>query len=256
MAKGLVATIAALAVAAACAARAPAAQATSGGGPRSVLKAAFSPERLGAATAVSFAVSIDPPAERPPPPLSSIDFGYPPGLGFATSGLGLAACDPGRLEAEGASACPRNAKVGAGSATAEVAFGPDIVQEHVALELFAGPSADGYLHLLILATGREPIEARIVMSGVVLPGHLQISVPAVGGLPGGPDVALSRLQATIGGPLTYYEHVGHRTIAYRPPGIGLPARCPPGGWRLAAALAFFGGLRSSAHTVVGCPRRR
>lgn len=233
-----------------------AAAAAPGVGPSTVLHAAFSPKRLGSATAITFTVEIDPPAGQPPPPLSVIDFGYPSGLGFATSGLGVAACDPARLQLEGASACPANAKVGAGSATAEVPFGPDIVKEHVALELFAGPSPDGYLHLLVLATGKEPIQARIVMAGVLLPGHLQITVPTVPGLPGGPDVALSRMQATIGGALRYFERVRNRTVAYRPRGIGLPASCPRGGWRLAAALEFSGGVRSAARTVVSCPRRR
>lgn len=217
---------------------------------------AFSPKQLGAATAISFGIEIAPPASQPPPPLSVVDFSYPSGLGFATSGLGLAACNPVLLEAEGAKACPANAKVGTGEATAEVRFGPETVKEHVGLDLFAGPSTDGYLHLLVLATGKEPVQARIVMTGVVLPGHLRIEVPPVPGLPGGPGVSLSAMRATLGGPLTYYERSGKKLIAYRPRGIGLPDRCPRKGWRLTAALRFIDGVNSMAHKTISCPSPR
>jgi hypothetical protein len=225
-------------------------------GPPLQLVATFLPKRLGAPTSIHFTVDIDPPALSEPPPLSAIDVSYPSGLGFATSGLGLAACDPARLQAAGAAACPANSKMGAGAAVVQVVFGTEVISEHVGLGLFAGPSPDGYLHLLILATGTEPVEARIVMAGILLPGHLRITVPPVPGLPGAPGVALTQIQATLGGALTYYEHAHGKLIAYRPRGIGLPPRCPRGGWRLAASLAFIGGGLSQARDVIGCPPRR
>ncbi len=201
-------------------------------------------------------MAIDPPAEAQPPPLSLVDFSYPTGLGFATSGLGVASCSVSRLELEGAIACPADSRLGSGNAIAEVAFGPTVVQEYVYLGLFAGPSPDGYLHMLILATAKEPIQARIVMTGVLLPGHLRISVPTVPGLPGGPDVSIAQIHATIGGHLTYYEHIKGKLLAYHPPGIGLPDSCPRGGWRLETTLMFLEGTQSIAHTTVRCPRTR
>jgi hypothetical protein len=219
------------------------------------MSATFTPKRLGAPTTVTFTLNIDPPPEIAPPPLASIRVSYPQDLGFATSGLGLASCQAPALEANGGEACPANSKMGSGSATVEVSFGPSVIQEHVGLELFAGPSPDGYLHLLMLARGSEPVLAKILLTGVLLPGHLQITVPPVPGLPGGPDVAIARMKARLGGPLTYYERVHGRLVAYRPHGISLPDRCPRGGWRLGARLAFLGGAQSRAATAVACPRR-
>ncbi|HEX3692648.1 MAG TPA: hypothetical protein VHU13_04835 [Solirubrobacteraceae bacterium] len=200
------------------------------------------------------AIKIDPAAESVPVAVSKVELGFPSDLGLATSGLGLAECDPARLALLGESVCPADSRLGAGSATVGVAFGPALVHEQVTLGLFAAPSSDGFIHLSILATGLEPIDARIVMSGVLLPGRLQISVPAVPSVPGAPDVAVLSLQATLGGALTYYEHAHGHTIAYRPRGIALPDRCPPGGWRMSARVAFMDGSVSRAGTVVGCPR--
>jgi hypothetical protein len=225
-------------------------------GPSAHLAASFTPEHLGAATTITFALNIDPPGETAPPPLSEIDFSYPANLGFATSGLGLASCEPALLEAQGSKACPANSRMGGGNATVEVPFGPALVEEHAGLEIFAAPSSDGYVHLAILAVGREPVIAQVVITGVLLEGHMQISVPAIPGLPGGPNVSIKQIRASLGGALTYYERVGGRTVAYRPRGIGLPDSCPRGGWRLGAALSFQDGKRTEAATVIGCPARR
>jgi hypothetical protein len=225
-------------------------------GPPARLLAQFIPLRLGAPTSVRFALEIDPPTLSAPPPLTGVDVQFPDDLGLATSGLGVAECQPGALEALGVAACPADSKVGSGSASVDVSFGIAVVQEHVTLTLFAGPSPDGYLHLLIAAEGSEPVQARIVIDGVLLPGELQLSVPVVPGLPGAPDVSIKQISATLGGALTYYEPTHGRLIAYRPRGIGLPASCPPQGWRMSATLAFQGGSQSRASDVVRCPRRR
>jgi hypothetical protein len=222
-------------------------------GPRARLTAAFRPKRLGAPTTVAFTIEIAPPAQGVPAPISRIEFGYPENLGLATSGLGLAACEPTALEEEGTSACPANSKLGQGRAVVEVPFGPEIVQESVMLGLYAAPSSDGRLHLAILVHGKKPVLASLVMTGVLLPGRLQINVPAIVGIAGGPDVSLVKMSASLGGALTYYEHVGGRSVAYQPQGIGLPDRCPRGGWRLAARFAFINGTRSAARTVIPCP---
>ncbi len=172
-----------------------------------------------------------------PAPVSQVQVAFPSDLGLATSGLGLAECDPAALQREGESACPADPRLGDGSATVGDAFGPSVVDEHVTLGLFAAPSDDGYIHMAIAASGLEPIDARIVMAGVLLPGRLQVTVPAVASLPGEPDVAVLSLQARLGGALSYYEHAHGKTVAYRPRGIGCPHTLRAGagacrlGWR-------------------------
>jgi hypothetical protein len=229
--------------------------ATAKRGPRATLAAAFTPKRLGAATTVTVGLKIHAGEEIAPAPVSSIELRFPSNLGFATSGLGLASCDPQALQKNGAAVCPADSRVGSGSAVAAVGFGPTVVREGVSLESFAAPSTDGYLHLAILASGDYPVVARIVLSAVLLAGRLRISVPEVPGLPGGPNVALAAITATLGGSLTYFEHTGGRDVAYRPKGIGLPDHCPRGGWKLAARLAFADGTHSAAETVIPCPHR-
>lgn len=44
--------------------------------------------------------------------------------------------------------------------------------------------------------------------------------------PEGGYVTVVQAHVTIGGELTYYEHVRGRAIAYRPRGVELPRRCP------------------------------
>jgi len=224
-----------------------------GGGPSATLSAAFHPLRLGAATTVTFGVKIDPPRLTGPTPLNEIEVSYPNNLGLATSGLGLESCDPGALEAIGRAACPADSKMGTGTAVVEVPFGPTIISEQVQLDTYAAPSTDGYLHLAILAHGQEPVLASVILTGILLPGRLRITVPPIASLPGAPNIALVSMRATLGGALTYYERRGRRRVAYRPRGIGLPDRCPRGGWKVAARFAFVDGLSSHASTSIACP---
>ena len=221
--------------------------------PIAVMSAAFQPKRLGAATTVLFAVRIDPPQQGEPLPVSKIDVSYPSSLGLATSGLGLDACDPAALELQGPRACPANSKLGEGSAVVQVPFGPAVVSETVELEIYAVPSSDGFLHLGVLAHGQTPVIANVVLAGVLSAGRLQLSVPPIASLPGAPNVALVRMQASLGGDLTYFERRGGRRIPYRPRGIGLPDSCPRGGWRLGASFQFTNGRKAAAATSVPCP---
>jgi hypothetical protein len=220
------------------------------------LSAKFTPEKLGSPTAISLGVDIAGVDETLPSALTGIDFHYPPGLALATSTLGLAACDQEKLEAEGPPACPANSRMGGGRAIVEFPLGPETRMETAQIAIFAGPASNGHLHMLIFAMGETPVDGQIVMSAVLVSGELRFSVPLVPSLPGSPDVAVVQLRVTIGGKLTYYERAAGRTIAFHPRGIGLPRRCPRGGFRFAAMFSFLDGSRVPAQTLVPCPPRR
>jgi hypothetical protein len=222
---------------------------------RASIDAAFRPLRLGAHTTATLGFGLRASGGGLPAPLTGIDFRYPADLGIATSGLGLAACDPQRLQLDGVGACPPNSVMGAGSAEVEVPLGPEVQHESATLALVAGPSQSGFLNLLVAATGISPVAARIVMPTLLRDGHLHIDVPTVPSLPEGPDVSVVRVRVTLGGRLTYYERRHGRRVAYRPKGIVLPPRCPRGGFRFAGSFTFLDGSHAAASTSVACPRR-
>ncbi len=229
---------------------------TAAPGPATTLVTRFEPYRLGSAATVSFQLLIDPAPQTPALPLETVEVMFPRDLGLATSGLGVASCQPATLEELGPSACPANAKMGSGRAVVELPFGPELVIEEVPLAIYAAPSPDGYIHLAILASGKQPVQAVVVINAVLYPGRLAIAVPSVPGLPGGPDVALLAIHAAIGAGLTYYERRDGRDVAYRPRGIGLPGSCPRGGFQMGARFRFSGGESSYARSAVACPRKR
>ena len=219
------------------------------------MSTAFTPERLGAATTVSFAFKIA-QGGNAPAPLTGVELTYPGNLGLATSGLGVAACSPEKLQALGPAGCPDNSQMGYGKAIVEIMFGPELVRETVQLALFAGPSPDGYLHVLIYARGRVPVQAAVVLSAELSSGHLGITVPPIPSLPFAPYVSVVEMHLTLGGHLTYYETVkGHR-VSYQPAGVGLPTTCPRGGFRFAASFNLLDGQRVPSHAVVPCPKHR
>ena len=219
------------------------------------ISAGFSPERLGAPTALSLGFDVRTPDGSLPSALTGIAFHYPPNIGIGTSGLGLATCSPAKLSFDGPSACPPNSIMGRGSALAKFQVSPEVSEESASIALVAGPSEHGYMNLLIAATGAYPVAARIVMSTLVTPGNLRFSVPLVPGIPEGPDVAVVRVRIKVGGRLTYYEHRHGKRVAFHPTGIKLPRRCPRGGFRFNATFSFLDGTQAQAATVVRCPRR-
>jgi hypothetical protein len=225
------------------------------GASTATMTAAFAPDRLGAATTVSFSFQIATGA-RAANLLRSIDFRYPTNLGFATSGLGVASCAPAALEARGPSVCPPDSRMGSGSALVEIPIGSEVVRETAKVVLFAGPSQNGYFNLLLSATGESPVAARVVLFTQLSPGRLEIPVPPIPSLPEAPYVAVVRMHLTIGGQLTYYEPVHGHQVAYHPEGIGLPRSCPRGGFPFAASFGFLGGGYAEARTAVACPRGR
>jgi hypothetical protein len=222
------------------------------------LHVAFTPERLGQATTVEFAIQIAAVADRAPSPLTELDLSYPSNLGIAVSGLGLTTCSKTRLEDHGPEGCPADSLMGHGGALAEIPIGPETVHETAEVTIVRAPAKDGHLALLFYADAAEPVSEQIIFPGTLFPapglGSLHILVPLVPSLPGGPNAAIVKLHATLGPRgITYHERIHGKVVDYHPNGILLPDRCPPGGFPFAASFTFEDGSHATASTVVPCP---
>lgn len=259
-ARGRVALIAALACVAAlgCApagARAEAEQAT--------LRASFSPDRLGASTTIGFGFHLQTASGLAPPPLTGVVLHMPAGMNYTLTTLGLAICQPASLLARGLAGCPANSRLGAGGALVEVPFGTGSGHELPEVQAVVGPSHEGNMVVLFFANGQFPVSAQLIFSGEVLPDHgtfgsqLSTAVPLIPSVPNGPDVSIVDVHATIGpAGLTYYHRVHGRLRPFHPLGIGVPERCPRGGFPFSATFGFQDGSGASAATTVPCPPRR
>ncbi|HEY5287233.1 MAG TPA: hypothetical protein VIJ50_09035 [Solirubrobacteraceae bacterium] len=224
------------------------------------LAASFSPERLGKGTTIHIGFHVAYASGEAPIAATAIQFFLPPGLGIATSELGLENCRPAQLELLGPAACPPNSLMGHGSATTAVPFGSRFVTEHTRVTLFSGPVQNSDPQLLFVTVGEFPVIAEVIFSALVLPagprfgGLIETKLPLVPSVPEGPDVALLGLQTTIGpAGITYREDIGGRTVAFHPRGILLPKSCPRGGFPFAVHLSFSGGAGAGTGATVPCP---
>jgi len=230
---------------------------------RATLHASFSPDRLGASTTISFSLHLSTSEGTAPPPLTSMVLRMPAGIGYATTELGLALCHPASLAADGLAGCPPDSRLGFGSALVEVPFGSGAGREVPEIQLLAAPSTTGNTAVLFYAAGLFPITAELTFLGEVLPdtgrfgSQLAVNVPLVSSVPGGADVSIVQVTATIGPRrLTYYKRVHGRLVPFTPRGVAVPVRCPRGGFPFAAQFTFQDATQTSAETTVPCPPPR
>ncbi len=224
------------------------------------LSAGFSPDKLGQSTTISFGFHLQTTEGTAPPPLTSVVLQMPAGMNYTLTTLGLAICQPAVLQAQGLAGCPPNSRLGAGSALVEVPFGTGSGHEIPEVQAVVGPSKNGNMVVLFYANGQAPVSAQLVFTGEVLPdsgtfgSQLATIVPLIPSVPGGPDVSVVNVNATIGpSGLTYYKHSHGRRVSFHPLGIGVPEHCPRGGFPFHASFAFLDGSQTSASTTVPCP---
>lgn len=222
------------------------------------LHAAFTPEHLGRAAAVQLDIAIAARGSLPPP-LAEVSVLYPAGLEIALSGVGIDTCSAHLLESSGARACPADSVMGVGSALTAMQIGPQVVHEKANVTVVRAPESDGHLAMFFYAAGDQPVIARAVFIGELLPaghdfgGRIRITIPPIMTLPG-QDIAIERLDLVLApAGLTYYERSGGRTIAYHPKGIPLPSSCRHSGFPFNATVVFLNGLATRANTRVACP---
>ena len=227
------------------------------------LHASFSPNRLEASTTIAFGFHLQTSTGLAPPPLTNVVLHMPAGLNYTLTTLGLSVCRPATLQADGVKGCPPNSRIGSGSALVEVPFGTGSGHEIPEIQAVVGPSTSGgNMVVLFYANGQFPVSAQLVFSGEVLSdtgvfgSQLATAVPLIPSVPNGPDVSIVDVNATIGpAGLTYYHHVHGRLRPFHPLGIGVPERCPRGGFPFSAAFVFQDGSTANAATTVPCPPR-
>jgi hypothetical protein len=221
------------------------------------------PLALGHETTLAFSIHIARSPGQLASPLARLDLGYPNDLGIAVSGLGIANCQQERLELFGSTICPAESRMGQGEAIAEIQLGTELIEESAPITILRTREHEGHLALLFSVEANDPVAAQITFTGVLLAGptpneeDIQIDVPLIEGLPGGPDVAVTTIRATVGPKsLTYYEHIHGKLVPYHPHGILLPRKCPHDGFQFKAHFSFLDGSHADARTRVPCPRRQ
>lgn len=224
------------------------------------LHAYFAPDKLGVPTTIGFSFELSTSGGLAPPPLSRIDLYMPAGMNYTRTTLGLALCSFAQLEAGGAAACPPNSRLGQGDAFVEVPFGTGSGRELPTIEAFMGPPVKGNMVVLFYANGQAPVYAQLVFGGELLPltgmfgSDLGTPVPPIPSVPGGPDVSIVKVSATIGPQnVTYFRNEGARTGPFHPRGVAIPMRCPAGGFPFSASFTFIEGGHATASTKVPCP---
>jgi hypothetical protein len=228
------------------------------------LHTAFTPDKLGEPTTISFGFEIGNTNGGVPSPLSNVDLHLPAGLNPATATLGDAQCNTSILLTQGLEGCPPNAHIGFGTALAVVQIGPEPIHEEARISVLNGPPDNQHIVMLFYAEGNSPVQASLVFPAVlflepagVFGGHINTVVPPIESVPGAPDVSVIRFRSTLGPlHLTYYTHHHGKRVVYHPEGIAVPTSCPRGGFPFVADFSFEDGSVVKAKSTVPCPQRR
>jgi hypothetical protein len=222
------------------------------------LAVAFLPDKLGSPVTISMGVELGTNNGSLPSPVVGYDIQLPRELELIGSTLGLAICQPSVLQQVGLSGCPANALVGTGIATAEVPFGPEVVEESASVAALMGPPVGEQVGVLLYAESRAPVFAQLVFPGELTvgsgPESLNTTIPLVPTLPGASDAVLKQMTLEVGPRhLLYTRKVRGKEVKYRPTGISLPSQCPRGGFLFVAYLRFADGTTLRVPDVVPCP---
>jgi hypothetical protein len=230
---------------------------------RVTLQTAFAPDRLKTPTTIEFGFHVLSTIRgQVPSPVTDVSLDLPAGMGLATSTLGLAQCPPSTLIELGPEGCPANARVGIGTAHAELMVEHEIIGESATIHALLGPPAGENEQVLFYVEARTPVGAQFVFLSEILPasgrysGRLDTTIPLIPTWTGGPNISVTSFSSTIGPRgLTYYRHVNGKIVPFHPRGISVPAHCPRGGFPFRATFTFLDRTHATATSAVPCPGR-
>jgi hypothetical protein len=212
------------------------------------IRPSFSPDRLGAKAAFTFAVHFSGGELGVPSPVRRAVVHFPPGLTLDIPKL--RSCTKARLQARGAGGCPAQSKIGAGHALADVHVGSSVESEEAAVSAFVGPPQGLYPTIEILGQGYSPLDERVVITATTLPDNppygekLVMSIPAIPSIPLEPNASTVSFSMTIGG-RAFRKHDPNTVV--------LPSHCAAGGFPFAAEFTYEDGSKSDSTATVPCP---
>ena len=224
-----------------------------------IIKEAFTPDRLGAATNLSVTASFASSADVPPAPVSTLTLYAPAGLRIQAHGAGT--CLGAVLERRGPAGCPTDSRVGFGGGVAVLAFPGELVHESFTLDFFFAPPEHGRLRLLAYANGNSPIGVSLVVVAREVPAPkpyglgFSIQVPQVLTIPGASYASVESAFATLGAAnVAYFKTVhGRRTLVHLK-GLVVPSVCPVGGFPTRGTVEFADGATFTVNPTIPCPR--
>ena len=213
------------------------------------IQPSFSPDKLGAKAAFTFAAHFAGGELGVPSPLRRAVVHFPPGLTLNVPKL--RSCTKARLQARGAHGCPARSQIGAGYALADVHAGSTVEREEASIAVFVGPPQGSNPTVEILGQGYSPLDERVVIAATTLPDNppygekLVMSVPAIPTLPLEPNASVVSFSVTVGGKAARKHHNPNTAL--------LPSHCPAGGFPFAAEFSYEDGSTSTSTATVPCP---
>ncbi len=213
------------------------------------IQPSFSPDKLGAKAAFTFAAHFAGGTLGVPSPLRRAVVHFPPGLTLDVPKLH--SCTAARLRAHGAHGCPARSQIGTGHALADVHAGSTVESEEASIAVFVGPPQGADPTVEIVGQGYSPLEEREVITATALPDNppygekLVMSVPAIPTIPLEPNASIVSFSVTIGGKAARKHHNPNTAL--------LPSHCPVGGFPFAAEFSYENGSTSTSTATVPCP---
>jgi hypothetical protein len=229
------------------------------GGDALIVKEAFTPDRLGAATNLSITASFASSADVPPSPIDGLTLYGPAGLGIQARGAGT--CTEVVIEQRGPAGCPADSRVGFGGGIAVVALAGQLVREQFTLDFFFASAAHGHLSLLAYVSGTTPVTTGFVVVAQEIPTPkpyglgFSVRVPRVSTVPGVEYASVESAFATLGADdVAYFETVHGRRTLVHVKGLTVPRTCPVGGFPTRASVEFTNGAAFTVNPTIPCPR--
>jgi hypothetical protein len=226
------------------------------------LHASFSPDALGVSTNLSASVRFTSTTPGPQPPLTKVTAYGPSGMSVDVRGARTCTVTPAKLEAVGPTACPRDSRVGFGTATGLQELAGELIQAPFSLEFFLAPMQDGHLVLFIYVNAITPAVEQLVMVAREVrapkPYGVGVSfqVPIVPSLPGAPLGWVEHVLLTFGSTNTaYYKTIHGRRQLVHVRGLVTPRTCPHGGFPIEGDLEFADASTTVTRTTIPCPHR-